>query len=117
MKGSVIMAKAKTGVEVLQAMEWIIDNVGWCQGALFRDKGGQIIYGLTKDQYTRIGSVCLTGAMRLVDAKEGTAIYDAIVLFKDANKNLGFVRFNDEPKRTKEQVIAALRKAIKKGSK
>ena len=109
------MAKAKTPVEVLKAMEWIITNVGWCQWVTYRDKTGRFIGEDDEIDASKLGSVCLSGAMLLTNAN-WQAIIRATELFREVNK-IGMVAFNDAPGRTKKQVINALRKAIKKGSK
>lgn len=37
--------KVHTVKEVLIAAKWILENVGWCQGAYFKDKEGHDISG------------------------------------------------------------------------
>ena len=110
--------KAKTGVEVLKAMEWLLTNIGWCQHFSYRDKSGACMYiPTTNAQYKELGSMCLLGAMAVVDTEPRHA-WAAVNLILDVNEpDFHLAHFNDTPGRTKEQVIKLLHKAIKKGSK
>jgi hypothetical protein len=107
------MSKAINGKQVLQAMEWIITNVGWCQGNFFQDiKGGTLTFSEAIKDYHQVGAVCLSGACEMVEVgTDKQASREAFDLFFTAN-NQYFIAYNDAPGRTKEEVIAALRKAI-----
>lgn len=60
--------KAKTVKEVIIAAKWILENVGWHKGNMFRDvKGKAIISSTAVLNPERVGSVCAAGAVRLVD--------------------------------------------------
>lgn len=111
------MSEAKTPKEVLQAMEWMLENVGWTRAVAYRNKDGiEIDYDDTNLLMMSLGSMCLLGAENLVEANEAIKS-DARRIFLDANKVPGLVWFNDLLARDKEDVIQALRKAIKKASK
>src|ERR1700674_1976670 len=108
------MSQAKTAKEVLQAMEWIVSNIGWTQGTMYRNRNGE---GISPNQIQEMGlsSVCLYGAFRLVEAdlvlrREAQAIFWQSNFLPNGSA-MDFVRFNDAPGRTKEEVISALRKA------
>lgn len=114
------MSKAKNATEVLQAAEWIIDNIGWTQYASFRDKiglsiGGEASTELDKRFYHSVASVCLTGAINLVNASKASKAEALARLRLDINIDDGaLMDFNDEPGRTKEQVLAVVQEAIKR---
>jgi hypothetical protein len=113
------MSQAKTSTEVLKAVEWILENVGWSQSANFRDKDGQTIGScvsqrLDPEQAHKLGSVCLNGALLLVETTREN--YDAARarLIKALPNHLRTVMgFNDNEKTTKDKVLKVVRKAIK----
>src|ERR1700722_11488371 len=102
------MSMAKTSTEVLKAIEWIITNVGWSQGANFRDKDDQKIGScvsetLDPEQAHKLGSVCLNGALLLVETtKENRELAEAR-LVKSLPNHLTVMGFNDNEKTTKEK--------------
>lgn len=104
--------KAKTTKEVLKAVEWLLTNVGWCQGFNYRDTGGRSRYIDEIDQDPKmLGSMCILGAFELVEANP-RQIEVARKHFKTVNYINYVSDFNDDKKRTKEEVLAAVRKAI-----
>jgi hypothetical protein len=106
--------KAKTPKQVLQAVEWMITNVGWTQGTNYRDKNGKAISTAFVDSHPiKIGSMCLRGALNLVETDSPNARNIAKELIYKSIP-MSITGFNDVPLRTKEQVIEAIHKAIKK---
>lgn len=104
------MSKAKSVKELLTAAEWVLKNVGWTKGymALNKDNGVFI-----EDDYSNLGSVCLLGAFSVVDISHPELFSKAVAHFKQVNNIYSISYFNDDKTRTKEQVLAAVRKAIK----
>lgn len=104
------MSKAKTVKEVLVAARWMLENVGWCQGEYQKDR---------EDKYGVPVAFCSTGAIYGVD-KEGSPsqkdyIEDlAISHLMDEISGGSVITWNDKPERTKEEVLAAFDRAIKK---
>jgi hypothetical protein len=108
------MSKATTVKEVLQAVEWILTEVGWTQHTCWRDANGNSIDVIGKpEKIPEVSCACLLGAFDLVKVKQQVRM-DAMSLFRDTNNIvLTITIFNDYPKRTKAQVLRAVRKAIK----
>lgn len=102
------MSKAKTVDEVLTAVEWMLENVGWSQGRSYRDAHGMPLDSGGVD-ISKIGSMCLVGAINLVEVENREILSRAARLLNTVNH--GIVVFNDYPGRTKEEVIAGIRKA------
>lgn len=105
--------KASTVKEVLIAAKWILENVGWCQGAYYKDKNGLKTSVFAIKSGDSLDCCCLVGACNLVD----TDFY----LSHCAVQSLGIVvgnqhvpTWNDSKGRTKEEVIAAINTAIEK---
>lgn len=107
------MSQATTVKDVLIATEWILNHLDWTQDAFFRDGEGRVSIVSYKDMTMRVKSVCLSGAMRLVDTPEHIR-YDAILYLRSTlpEHMSSIVYFNDAEGRTKEEVLAAVRKAI-----
>jgi hypothetical protein len=111
------MNKAKTVKEVLVATKWILEHFGWCQGDTYRDKSG------VSCPPNRAKSSCLEGALQLVEIDYSywrggfSAGYSVLVgaydLLEKRISGKRLTNWNDEPKRTKKQVLALLDKAIK----
>jgi hypothetical protein len=110
--------KAKTPKQVLKAAEWILNHLDWCQGTNYRDKNGDVLMRGGNPKYlNHVGSACLNGALLLVETTVPSGSdfmlrQRAEELFETANNIHGLVSFNDHPGRTKEEVLAAIRKAI-----
>jgi hypothetical protein len=110
--------KATTVKEVLVAMRWIIDNVGWCQGALYTDKSGDkhnIIPPYDTVLKDDISGVCLSGAWYLVEC-DNEKVKDNALNILNSLTSYGMIVYNDSFCRTKEQVLALLDKAIKQAT-
>lgn len=107
------MRQAGTVKEVLQAVEWILNNVGWSQGYSFRDREGYMMFPVFEEHYPAIGSVSLGGAFKLVET-EPKLKTDAINHFVNSNSLYGLVHFNDAMGRTKEEVLEAVGNAIQR---
>jgi hypothetical protein len=105
------MSQAKTAKEVLIAAEWILNHLGWTQKAFFRDAKGDKILDSDRQAIQRAAkSVCLVGAIRLVDTSDEMLWQARSQLYRVINAPY---TFNDAHGRTKKQVLAVLRKAIK----
>lgn len=104
------MSQAKNSTEVLQAMHWIIDQIGWCKGAKFRDKLGHRMITPFSERKS-LDSVCLSGAYCLVegnqDVKEG-----AWARLHKRLEPAAPVDWNDDAERTKQNVLQLLKDEI-----
>jgi len=81
----------------LEAAKWLEENE-WCQGAYVNGKGARCLVGalgvFTED------AKLLSQVIRELDSELGIPPFDATDTI---------TKWNDEPSRTKEEVIAALR--------
>ena len=108
--------KAKSVKEVLIAAKYLLKNVGWCQKyyAKKHDRGLWInLYTDLKDQFSseeakEIIGFCSVGAIRAVEATEIGLKTSAIAKLPGI-----LADWNDDPSRTKKQVLAAFDQAIK----
>jgi hypothetical protein len=109
--------KAKTVKEVLVAMEWIIDHVGWTRGVMYRRKDGGHCSSSKEalDNAQNLDGVCLVGANNLVETED-----NGYVLKREANNHLrnsinitSLITFNDRFALNKQEVLEAIRKAIR----
>ena len=102
--------KASTPKQVLIAAKWILSNYEWCQGAMFRDKGGKSTYkeqALTGD----LSACCALGAIYLVDADwDIRTTAKSIVRWGIDNNSI--INWNDKDHRTKKEVLALFDKLI-----
>lgn len=110
------MNKAKSAMQVLQAVEWILVNKGWCQGSYYQDSNGNPLHLLTTENLSTIASACLEGAIDLVDVRN-ISISDKAEEILESVVGNNITVYNDAPSRTKKQVLAAVRKAINKADK
>ena len=101
--------KAKTVKEVLVAARWIQDHLGWSQGHAHRNAAGNPAW-INND----IRSVCLWGAISLVESEDDNLKYQARWAISQAVDSSNAVAWNDTPGRTKQQVLEAFDKAIEK---
>ena len=109
--------QAKTVKEVMIAARWIIDNFGWCQGSFYKGKNGERVYRDMLHDKEQLGCCCLVGALRLVEADHdiyNQTVFNLCVQNKVVPLGTNLTTWNDEPGRTKEQVIKLLDKAIEK---
>jgi hypothetical protein len=109
------MTAAKNSTEVLKAVEWIITNIGWTQFASYRSENGNPIgsstdRSISEELYSEISSVCLTGAIGLVDASS-VVKNKAIDRLIKASGGRGIMRFNDNAY-DKQEVIDLIHKAM-----
>jgi hypothetical protein len=96
--------KAKTIKEALIATRWIIDNVGWCQGRLYRTKPGKDLYA-GGFNYEALDACCLEGALNCVETE---VPYNEAWNTINAAVSGGVVYWNDAPGRTKQEVLDML---------
>ena len=95
--------KAKTPKQVIKAAEWMLTNIGWCQGALSKS-----------DEDGNYSGFCLLGALIYAEASEKT-LAQAKSLVLDAIKKQypicdgSFIVFNDDIYRTKDEVLDLLK--------
>jgi hypothetical protein len=103
---------ATTTKEVLIAARWILANVGWCQGAWFRNKRGTPTI-----PSNQVGSACILGALQLVEADPFARIGAKELLLKFVpNEACTLSGFNDTVGRTKKEVLTLFDRAIKKAT-
>jgi hypothetical protein len=93
--------KAKTATEVLIAAKWMIENVGWIQGAYVRT-----------DADRKPNAFCLAGALQYVESESNVIREHAYALISRQTPDGSYIKFNDSPKRTKQEVVALLDRAI-----
>lgn len=106
------MRKAKTAKEILIASRWLLVNHGWC-----RFYQHAIVKAMGHDKH----SFCALGALLIVEKKFSYyEAYDKLVdalpsdynfLLSDRGAHLA--EWNDDYRRTKEQVIKLFDRAIK----
>lgn len=96
-------------LDVLKEARALIADKGWCQGVYARNANGN-----ATDLHGRhAAAFCAEGAM-FCAAGEGFA-ENALSFFADAipsGYRRGYLSWNDEPGRTKEEVLAAFDRAI-----
>jgi hypothetical protein len=107
--------KATTVKEVLIATRWIIDNVGWCQYRSFQLEGGNSLdaYWMSIEEVLERGvaACCLGGSIRLVEVADNALIDEARICIEEALN--GYVAsWNDQPGRTKQEVLDLLDRVI-----
>lgn len=111
--------KAKTVKEVLVAAQWMLKNVGWCQGD-FAKSGNTIVWmgafttlknAMDEVSCDHIDAFCSIGAINAVEANRELK-KQAIELLGNATGDSSITQWNDNEKRTKKQVLAAFNKAI-----
>lgn len=117
--------KAKTPKQVLQAAEWILTNVGWSQGCLCKDENGSMIMVESTDHAggfrpeagePPIAGACLGGALGLVETDPDIRTQAFGILADVIQHHTGsryIIFFNDNPNRTKQEVLKVIREAIK----
>lgn len=104
--------KAKTATEVLQAARWILENVGWCQGSYYKDKNGSVVGLSARYNPENVACACALGSIYLVEADDPHSIDNAITALAEASKLDSIADFNDDPVRTKEEVLNLFDRAI-----
>lgn len=105
--------KAKTAKEVLIAARWIIENVGWCQNAYYKDANGETGWNFINPPVS-VSCACASGAIYFVEADSELHVAALNILFKNIPPiGTTISGWNDQPGRTKKQVLAAFNKAIK----
>ncbi len=98
---------ARNSTEVLEAARWMIDHVGWVQEH----------YHTFADEDGSMTAFCAEGAIMSVIATSGKHNVNALARLGKVVPGGNVVRFNDNKKTTKEKVIDAFDRAIKKGVK
>lgn len=117
------MRQARSVNEVLKAVEWILLNVGWTQNASFCDKDGNILghctdNSLDKQLYPQVASVCISGAVGLVNTNQHLKNEAMLRLNKAVSGNDPSAMYlNDKVGTTKRRMLALVRRAIAKGNK
>lgn len=118
------MAQAKNSTEVLKAVKWILTNIGWTKGNNYLDTLGKPLDHtglLSEDLYPKVGSVCLNGALNLVEADNATKEISRTLLLSEIDRTTNnhyetITSFNDRSY-SKEDVLALLDRAIKRSAK
>lgn len=105
------MSEAKTVKEVLIAAKWILENVGWCQGDSKKYASGE---GWSRPfvpvAFCSLGSI---DAVEKTGHMLGEMAREQLRLTIQSNY---IAEWNDNQYRTKEQVVEAFDKAIKRAS-
>src|SRR5215472_16812630 len=100
---------AKSTKEVLVAAKWMLENVGWTQRKFARNKMGN---SCALDDYEQVACYCAAGAIFAVKSESEIFINQARIALRGAMDAGSLVTWNDEPGRTREQVLEAFQKAI-----
>lgn len=116
------MSKAETPKQVLVAARWIAKKLGWCQWSFFRDKEGAVLtdmFVLGSHHIDRVASVCMLGALRLVETDEETRADAKSLLSKSlpTGSYSTISSYNDYGTTSKEDVLKVFDKAIDLASK
>ena len=77
---------------------------GWCQGVAAKDDSGAMCY----PEDSRAREWCLIGALIAVYPEANKTRQDVTTKLQHALGELGFAKWNDDPKRTKQEVIDLL---------
>lgn len=88
-----------TPKEILVEAKRLLEEKGWCQG-VFQDEGSR---------YCSVEAVCQ--AMTLPDHE--TSADEGLIILASVIGNTAIDEWNDDPSRTKEEVLTAFDKAIK----
>ena len=89
----------------MKAWEYLEKKGAWCHGAMARDKDDHPCYPGSKDAVTW----CLLGAIfKAYPERRRGVIYSKMYKFLGLHDSMS--TWNDDPKRTKRQVIALLKK-------
>ena len=107
--------KAKTVKEVLIAAKWILENVGWCQKAYVTTKDDKL--GFDPDGSAAIGDVkaaCALGSIYMVQSDNHDLRPGAVDVLQ--NEVINITNWNDDPARTKQEVLDMFTRAIEKAS-
>jgi hypothetical protein len=105
--------KATTVKETLIAARWILDNVGWCQGTLYKDKYGNHLSFAN----TITVSACAIGAVFAVDIDDTNNSHDKaldLLLEMQLDDSVNLAMWNDKKGRTKQEVLKLFDRAIEK---
>lgn len=96
-----------TPAEILRKARELIETKGWTQGAYARSAKGEPVDWYNK----RACQFCLNGALNYA---EGLAFvsYDGRELIREAVGQPNTIKWNDEPTRTKAEVLAVFDRAI-----
>jgi hypothetical protein len=112
------MSQATTVKEVLTAARWMIENVGWCQGSYYisKDEVGCFNPSFEMGNASNVSCMCASGAVYLVEATKELQNQSLDFLWGTigVGTEVSVPDWNDQPKRTKEQVLAAFDRAIEK---
>ncbi len=110
---------AKTVKEVLAAARWMLENVGWCQGEFAKSQDKTVWMG----RYTTLEEAVQGAGVETVDCFCSLGAINAVEadssIKRLAEENLStaiggsILRWNDNPKRTKKEVLKSFDKAIK----
>jgi hypothetical protein len=106
--------KATTVKEGLIAVKWILENVGWSQRALFRDKQGEY---MPYCELKNLGSCCLWGAILLVETETiiNHGMQDLVSsVIRDETGFGGIAYYNDKFSIKKQDVIDVVDEAIRR---
>lgn len=98
-----------TDVEILKAARARIEQ-GWCQRAYAQDAEGSYVSTLSPDA----DSYCLSGALWATAGLDDKAVARCLVLLSEDGRACGVIAWNDQPERTKEEVLARYDQAIAK---
>lgn len=107
--------KAKTVKEVLVAGRWILENVGWCQLSFYQTKSKEKRFDVQNaSTHGDVGCACAVGSIYLVDVKDESLHEQAVRVLQDLLGDNSVAAWNDNPYRTKKEVVDLFTKGIKK---
>lgn len=110
----------KTDTEVIDEAKRLIQR-GWCKGDYFLTDEGERVYashGEEEDE-SQFAECCLLGALSFANRGRPIGsfepIQDAVLdTIEECTQIVGIAQFNDDPKTTKEDVLAILDEAKEK---
>lgn len=89
---------------------------GWTQGVMYEDKNGKMWTGNSLSK--QVGAVCLIGGGDYASLSRkgsyGWPIVRDLLNAAIGDTSIGLARWNDDKSRTKEEVLAVVRKAMNK---
>lgn len=102
--------QAKTPKQVLQAIHWIIKNVGWNKGNFFIDKTGSSVGAAQLSDKNPPAAMCIRGAWHLVEA-DFMIKQQAWVALCSTAPATSPISFNDSPHTSKSDVLNLIQSA------
>jgi hypothetical protein len=112
------MSQVKTVKEVLVAARWIIDNIGWCQGAFARTTDGRGIFVNFRETkaaaYCSVGAICVVEKSDRALENQAYSLLKEVIGFSNDFWQMGIPGWNDNSYTTKQRVLEVFDQAIER---